>query len=136
MIDPSDIKAGAQFVVTVARDGVEGGWVRIKTNNAATDGYLAFGYLFPLPASSSTASIDAEIVEAAEQWRASNRRRPPSQPYPDDIGLLERLAHLIDRRRAMLKPLDAIEELLDVIYRNPVTQEVAEAAARVRKDRG
>ncbi len=131
MISPSDIKAGAQFVVTVARDGVEGGWVRVKTNNAATDGYIAFAYLFPLPAPSPTAAIDAEIAALVDVW-------DQLQLYPTPFHAI------VERRRAMLKQKDAVGQLLEAVEAtlsadglNGLTHlpKLRLIAARVRKER-
>ncbi|HXT81362.1 MAG TPA: hypothetical protein VN702_17485 [Acetobacteraceae bacterium] len=147
MIDPSDIKAGAQFVVTVAKDGVdECGWIEILGEGGRSY-FVRKKAISRLPTPSPTAEIDAEIVEAVGKL-VDNIRSDGDGVEALYVGL----RGLIDRRRALLKPKDAVGELLEAVARakdaelpplrsvraveTRAWQELVEAAARVRKERG
>lgn len=110
MIDPKDIRAGGKAVVTVARSDELGAIIADEHGALCR---LPFSALSPLATPPPTAAIDAEIVEAAEQFVGKwGARRPISYEVLESIW---DLINLFDRRRALLKPKDAVGELLEAI---------------------
>lgn len=113
MIDPKDIKAGAQIAVTVVRDGLdEGGDLWIKRGDKKT--FLHLEDVNPLPSLPPSSTIDAEIAEIVGAWMDDVFARGVLPPYFER----EKVKDLVMRRRALLRPEDSVAQLLEACQRH------------------
>lgn len=97
-----DWKAGDRAMVQIARIDDDGHAASVSTSER-NHYWLPLEALHPLPAPDPLQALDKAVAEAADVWRDTH----------GNGSFAAELVKAIDARRALLKPRDLVQELID-----------------------